>query len=257
MAKKWTRTEYNLKYTELKQLYVKENKSLFQIATILGLKQTTVYDRLVKFSIPITRHLKPNFNNQNNAIAIPKESALLAEFIGCMLGDGHITPTQVTVTLGYKEPYVPYVCWMVEKLFKVIPKSKSSGLKSYHVVYFGSTKIVKWLLDMGLVYNKVNKQVAIPEWCFKNKSYIRATIRGLMDTDGSIYKMGTSAQMSFTNKSVPLLKNTQLMLQLLGFSPSKISANKIYLTKKSDLIKYWKEIGFKNPKHIKRFHQFT
>jgi hypothetical protein len=118
MARRWNTKEEKEKRKELKSLYVKQNKTIGEIAKILHICESTVYDRMIRLGIKSLRHKKPGYNNKRNDITIPnKYSNKLAEFIGIMLGDGHITPTQVTVTLGTKEyEYVIYVAGIMKDL---------------------------------------------------------------------------------------------------------------------------------------------
>ena len=257
MARRWTKKEEREKKEELKLLYIKENKTISEISKILKVGESTVYDRMVRLNVESIRHKKDRFNNKRNDIIIPdKHSDKLAEFIGVLLGDGHITPTQVTVTLGTKEyEYVKYVARLMQSLFGV--NAKILLLKDgNHVVYIGSTEIVNWLLLMGLTHNKVRDQVDIPKWIFSKKSYMRSALRGLWDTDGSVYNLKFGVQLSFTNRSKPLLVSVKKMLLNLNFNPSKVGKEKIYLTKRENLIKFFKEVGFNNPKHKKRFLEF-
>lgn len=258
MARRWTKKEEKEKREELKLLYIKENKSIGEISKILKIGESTVYDRMVRLGVESLRYKKAGFNNKRNDITIPnKYSDKLAEFIGILLGDGHITPTQVTVTLGTKEyEYVKYVAILMKDLFGV--KAKILLLKNeHHVVYIGSMEIVNWLLSMGLTHNKVRDQVDIPKWIFSRKSYMKNALRGLWDTDGSIYSLKFGVQMSFTNKSIPLLISVRKLLLNLNFDPSKVGTEKIYLTKRENLIKFFDEVGFNNLKHKVRFLKFT
>lgn len=176
--------------------------------------------------------------------------------VGILLGDGHLTPTQVIVTLGKKDIYVDYVSSLMENLFEVKPKIALTK-NGHYIVYLGSTRLVRWFLKMGLSFNKVKAQVDIPSWCFGNKKFLINVIRGLIDTDGSVYKLRFGTQISFCNRSRPLLGSARLILARLGFSPSNISGHNVYLTKRADLLKYFHEIGFGNQKHKNRFLEFT
>lgn len=256
MARRWTKQEETEKRKELSQLYEKENKTIGEIAKILKLKESSVYDRLIRLGIPPARYKKTGYNHKRTDISIPKKSENLAEFIGVMLGDGSITPTQVTVTLGKKDKYTEYVERLIRRIFRIQTKTIYTK-KGDAVIYFGSTEVVRWLLNMGLVFNKVKYQVDIPNWIFKKKRYMRKTLRGLIDTDGSVYKLKFGRQISFTNHSIPLLKSVRRICQELNFNPSKITSFKIYLTKQQDIDKYFKEIGFGNKKHIERFKIIT
>ncbi|MEK7521662.1 MAG: LAGLIDADG family homing endonuclease [Patescibacteria group bacterium] len=257
MPARWTLLQETQKRIELVELYVDENLSIGQIGKKLGLNYTSVYDRLVRLKVPVQRSKKLGYNNVRQDILIPKESVDLAEFVGIMLGDGHLSPTQVTVTLGNKEGmYVEYVTQLINKLFGVRPKWLFSQ-EGYCTVYLGSTKLVRWFLRMGLVSNKVRSQVDIPRWVFKDEQYLRASIRGLFDTDGSIYRLKNgSIQINLRNFSLKLLNSAREILIQLGFHPSEMTVGSIYLTRKQDICKFITEIGFNNPKHMVRYGEF-
>lgn len=243
----------------MKNLYVKENKTISEIAKLLNISQSTVYDRMVRLKIPSQPSNKLHYKNKQHYVKIPKYySNDLAEFIGIMLGDGYISYFQVVVTLGNKEDkYVKYVAELVNRVFKT--KSKvtiKNGI--YKTVYVGSTELVKWLEKMGLVQNKVNSQVDVPNWIWKKDGYMKNALRGLIDTDGSIYKLKFGIQISFCNNSQPLLSSARSMLIKLGFHPSQICNYKqFYLTRQQDLRKFFREIGFNNSKHYERFIDFS
>lgn len=257
MPVRWTKAEEKAKKKELLKFYCKDNKTIGEIAARLGMGESSVYNRLLRLDIKPTPFKKKKYRNNNFNIIIPKiYSPQLAEFIGILLGDGHLTPTQITVTLGNKEKvYVEYICDLMEGLFNVRPKS-SITKDGYSIIYLGSTKVVRWLLGMGLSFNKVASQVAVPSWCFKNKVYLRSLVRGLIDTDGSVYRLKFGAQISFCNRSAPLLNSARQALIELGFAPSRVSGYNIYLTRKDDLLGYYQKIGFSNPKNRDRFEEF-
>lgn len=258
MARRWTKAEERSKYKELNKLYVEENKSIREVAKILDLGESTVYDRLLRLSIKPIRSKKLLFNNKRNDFIIPSTySESLAETIGVLLGDGHITPTQVTVTLGNKEEeYVYYVAGLLKEIFSINPKIIKTK-KGYFVIYFGSTDIVRWLLSMGLVFNKVRSQVGAPSWIFFKKEYMKGFLRGFFDTDGSIYKLKFGLQISLTNRSIPLLKSLRRCLVLLDYSPSKISQFHVYLTRRNDISRFFEGICPANIKHKNRFKTFS
>lgn len=114
MPRRWNKIEEKVKREELAELYVKENKTIEEIAKELKLGQTTVYERLVRMGVKVARHRKEGFNNIRK-VRLPKHSVKLAELFGILLGDGNLKPTQVTVTLGTKEDqYAEYVAKTIE-----------------------------------------------------------------------------------------------------------------------------------------------
>lgn len=258
MARRWTKKEENEKRKELKNLYVKENKTISEIGDILHIGQATVYDRLLRLNIPSQPSKKLHYKNKQYNAKIPKRySNDLAEFVGIMLGDGHVSHFQVTVTLGTKEyEYVEYVSNLMNKVFKAHSKI-STRRCGYKTVYVSSVEAVEWLKIMGLVHDKVKNQVDVPEWIFKRNCFIQNALRGLIDTDGSIYKLKFGIQISFCNHSKPLLSAVRNMFIKLGYHPSKISGYNLYLTKRQEILRFGKEIGFHNSKHQRRFLEFV
>jgi DNA-binding transcriptional regulator WhiA len=258
MARRWTLLEEEERRQELKRLYVYENKTISEIGVKLGLSSGSVYDRLKRLGIVTIRHTKPRYNNQRTDIVVPRYYTNdLAELVGILLGDGHLTKTQVTVTLGSKEEeYAFYVANLLEQVFGA--KGRIMLTKQGHrVVYAGSTTAVRWLFTMGLISHKVRGQVDVPAWILTKQSFMRAALRGLWDTDGSVYKLRYGVQLSFTNRSLPLLESTRKMLLVLGFHPSAITGFRFYLTRREDLHTFYREVGFKNPKHGKRYLKFV
>lgn len=256
MARRWTKKEERFYKNQLQKLYVVENKTIGQIAVRLNIAEASVFDRLQRLNIKTIPEKKLKYRNQRNDVLLPKRSAKLAEFLGIMLGDGHVAHFQTFVTLGTKElHYVRYVQALMQSLFEV--KATISLKKSGHrEVYIGSTLITKWLKKQGLVSNKVRAQVGVPKWIMTKKNYMRSFARGFFDTDGSVYNLRYGIQISITNKSAPLLIALQDMLRKLGYRVSETSAYRIYITKQEDVERFFKDIAPANAKHRRRFNKF-
>lgn len=127
-----------------------------------------------------------------------------------------------------------------------------------------SLKLVEFFSEMKLFPgNKIKNQSTIPEWIWKDKSYLSACIRGLYDTDGSVYELLPHwpglFQIYFSNRNLTLLKDVRKALIKLEIKVSEISNLKegstprIYITKKDQIKKFYKTIGFKNQRHIRKF----
>lgn len=256
MPARWSKEVELIKFQELQDLYITQNKTIGEIGKILNLAEATVYDRLLRLNIKPDRSKKKN--SHSSPATIPYiHTKSLAEFFGVMLGDGHLTTYQVAVTLGNKElDYVNYVSNLIKKVFNVSPKI---GIRprGYYVVYFGSTKVVKWLQSNGLVFNKVRDQVKAPDWIFKKHFLMEGFLKGFFDTDGSVYRVRFGVQLSFSNKSLRLLKDVFNSLTLLDYHPSKISRSQVYLTKRKYVLKFFKHISPANIKHRQRFEEFV
>jgi len=258
MAQRWTPAEERQKYAELERLYVRDNKTIFDIAKVLHIAPQTVFQRLQRLGITTTPSLKVSYAARRRGdIVIPDiKTEKLAEFFGIMFGDGHLAPYQVMVTLGTKEIlYVQYVSRLLRYLFGVTPKI---GIRrnGYRDVYIGSVDLVEWLKGEGLVHNKVALQVCLPNWLFTKKEFLIGFLRGFFDTDGSIYKLRFGVQLSFTNRSLPLLAGIQRAFRSLGYSPSKSSLFRVYLTRRQEIVKFFKEVQPANQKHRVRYKAF-
>lgn len=263
MAKRWTKRQEKIARKQLEYLYITKNLSIKDISLILNLSQSGVFTRLKRLKILTIPEKKIHYLNKRVDIIIPQiYSSELAEFFGIMLGDGHISRFQVIVSLGTKEEvYAKYVSKIMKGLFGGVPKismrKSDYKQKKYRDVYLGSIEIVSWLKKEGLVNNKVQSQVDVPKWIMKKKSFMMAFLRGFFDTDGSIYKLRYGIQVSFTNRSKPILISLQSMLRVLEYSPSAVSIHKIYITKREDVERFFREIKPKNIKHQERFEKFN
>ncbi len=168
------------------------------------------------------------------------------------------TSSPFIVNIKTDAPYVTYLQSLLESLFTFRPRvSQIRGVCVY--LYITSLHLMKELRTIGLYSpNKVRDQVSIPYWIFKSTEYQRRFVRGFFDTDGSIYQLKwfNAAQMSFKNRSFPLLEGTRDILLSLGYRASRISNYSIYLTRQQDIRRYIEEIGFGNDKHRLRARLF-
>ncbi len=261
MPAPWTVEQKEKFRADLTRLYVARNLTITQVGAELGLAESTIHHRLLKLGIPVSRHLKAGYNNTSRKVVIPNSyTSEVAELFGILFGDGHIAPTQVTVTLGIKEPeYVNHVAVLIENIFhtkpaiftrKIIPRDSK-----YRTVYFGSVAAVRWLLKEGLVHNKVRVQVDVPKWIFRKKVFMESFLRGFFDTDGSVYRLRFGVQISLTNRSMPLLYSLHRLLRRLEYNPSRVSGYHIYITRRDDVLRFFREIKPSNQKHTWRFQK--
>jgi len=259
MPAKWSEGQKQERKVELIRLYVKENKTIFEVGETLGIAYQTVFGQLKKLNIRTCPRKKPGYLlTPRKDIVIPRKRSIgLAEFFGIMHGDGNLSHYQCQVTLGTKEAsYVRYVQKIMKSLFRVNAKICIRAGGKYQIIYIGSTELTDWLQKEGLVFNKVASQVDVPRWILNNKSYMKAWLKGFFDTDGSIYKLRWGTQIEFTNHSAPLLHSARKMLLCLNYSPSKVSGSKVYITKKDQVKRFFREIKPANSKHVKRYNSF-
>lgn len=156
----------------------------------------------------------------------PKKSDLLAEFIGIMLGDGNININQAKVSLNSKtdKEYARFVVKTIVELFRIEPSIRYCEKNTTEILIY-SRNIVDFLVKCGLkIGNKVTNQVDAPLWVYDSINFIKGCLRGLIDTDGSIYFHTHRTKgikyvnigLCFTNHSIPLLNAVEHMLSILN-----------------------------------------
>jgi len=204
--------------------------------------------------------------SQRRPIIIPRESPELSEFVGIMLGDGDISENQISVSVSLNDEveYANFISNLIYTLFGLRPSIhyyKSSGICRIRV---SSLNLIEYLLSIGLQHGKkTTQQCNIPSWIIDSKELKAAFVRGLMDTEGSFYsykhvihgRTYENSALCFTNYSNSLLHLVFNILKDLGFNP-RIAKNKIYLHKRKEIDRYFKEIGSNNPKHSQKYKNY-
>jgi DNA-binding transcriptional regulator WhiA len=123
--------------------------------------------------------------------------------------------------------------------------------------------VTKFLLSLGLPLGTKN-DVHVPEWIKNDDENSKAFLRGLMDTDGSVFfsnsKKHTGMTFDIGLTSQRLINDVYQMLLSLEFHPYMLkpykkkkenekTLYKVRIKRKADLEKWINEIGFSNPKH--------
>jgi len=218
---------------------------------------------------------KGGINSLGSTIRLPniKFDEKLAEFIGAVLGDGNINLWKQGKKIGVyhiriagdlekeKDYHANYLRQLGRDIFNL--EARELLRKQERFLDFYSKELVYLFISMGLnPGNKISNQSTIPKWVWKDEKSLRACVRGLIDTDGSIFRMSKRdfnlIRINFTNHNRTLLIDTREALIHLGFHPSKIINNRqFYLSRQKEIGKYLKEIGFSNKKHIDRAKIFS
>jgi len=194
----------------------------------------------------------------------PTKNRYLAEFIGIMLGDGGITPSQIQITLNSKNEveYVEFVKNLIKKLFKL-----NSGIYKFKTnnavrIQISSRELVDYLLGLGLNQGKGQKPRDIPQWIFENLKYQKACLRGIFDTEGCVYthtyrvnrRVYSYKKLCFRNRSQQLLESIAKILVNLNFKPKITNGQSVSLYDSNETKRYFREIGTHNSKNLGRFN---
>lgn len=210
------------------------------------------------------RRENPEFYRQKGCIipnyfTEPNKSAQLAEFVGVVLGDGCITPSQVQITLNSvaDKHYISYVNQLVIKLFHYSPGIHQRKKSRAKVLTITGVNYVKMLGKLGLSPgDKVKKQVKVPDWVVCNRSFSIMCLRGLMDTDGGIFmhsymvgkKRYTYLKLQFSNRSDRLRHFVFTVLTDLKLNPKHAGNKHVWLYSENEVIQYLDLVGSSNPR---------
>lgn len=198
------------------------------------------------------------------SIKTPKPSVELAEFFGAMMGDGGISQYQAKITLHHIDDlaYCKYLVRQIEKLFGVRPSVYHTPKDSVNDIVISRRELVQYLHKKGLpIGNKVKQQFDIPVWIKRNPTFATACIRGLIDTDGTVFthkyrvngKQYAYKKMAFCSRSRPLQLSAAAIIASIGIR-ARLSRYEVRIDSKDDVKKYFSIVGSSNPKHLERYH---
>lgn len=181
-----------------------------------------------------------------------------------MLGDGGLSTYQATVTLHSIDDaeYAEYISNLIKKLFKINPSMRPAKKAKAVNVVISRINVVSFLTRCGLpVGDKIRYGIDMPSWIAKNPRYRKACMRGLFDTDGSVFthhyfskgKEYRYKKLSFTSASPKLLASAHETLRLYGMRPRIGSNRDVRLDSINDVQTFFSIIGSSNSKHWKRY----
>lgn len=155
-----------------------------------------------------------------------------------------------------EKDYVEYVKELLRDIFQIEPNifidKRNNGIS----LRLNKKSIIEALINLGLkTGNKKLNQVSVPAWIKKNKKYVIACLRGLFDTDGSIFLIGDAIKINFVNSSYHLVSDFLEMCQKIEVKTSNIHTTIRKTKKGKKVIGYDVQIGAKN--QIKKFLDIT
>jgi hypothetical protein len=210
-----------------------------------------------------------SISDRTRNIKLPnKESQELAEFVGVLLGDGYMYNGTTKYIIGIvgdpirDKEYYFYLQSLIKSLFnlKIAPKKIGRGLR----LIFQSKAIFKLLEKYFISYygKEKSENTRLPSLFDNDWNLLKCTIRGLIDTDGSIFschKPGIKnyPSIEITTSSFILANQLKNKLDSHGFrvaniwsyksKKSKRISYKVPLNGKNNLTLWIRDIGFSNP----------
>lgn len=188
-------------------------------------------------------------------VAFPKQCNEFAEFLGIYFGDGSISdrPPVITISLSHSKEreYAFFIKKLIEKLFKVKAGIvRIEGTDNIHVRIYR--------VDLVRFFERnIERNSGFPKWIKENPGYIISCLRGMMDSEGSIYRVERGKRrirIELKIFNLKLLEDVYRALESFGFHPRIYrTRNKVILARQEEVDRYLREIGFHNSKHIKRY----
>ena len=180
-----------------------------------------------------------------------KLSVQLAYITGIALGDGNLsrpngraTRLRVSCDNKYSQPITEIknaltIVFPTNKVATVI--RKGSNCTDVSVYSNQLNTIIPWAVGAG---TKIEQSAHVPKWILDDPEFSKACLKGLLQTDGSIYFDRKYIMVNFTNLIKPLIDDVYKMIETLEFKP------KLYqTTQKNGNIKYVVSVS----KNVQRF----
>lgn len=148
----------------------------------------------------------------------------LAYIIGVSLGEGNLSNPNgraVRPRITCDNNYPAIKTKIAKSLKNIFPENKVGFINksSYSDISIYSNKLPKLL---GWDWNngpKEGQNIKIPDWIKRNTTYTKECLRGLLQTDGSIYKDRGYPMVNFINNSESLSKDVWQLICKLGYEP--------------------------------------
>ena len=163
-------------------------------------------------------------------LPISDDKNLRAYIIGLAIGDGNLSRVNRTTRLRIScdDKYPTLRKRIVKSLKLLLPNNKIGTVKNQKNcmdVYVYSNhleNLLGWKADNG---SKFSQNVTTPKWIKENDEYKVAYIRGLIETDGSIYKDRGYSMVMYTTIIRDLALETQELIKSLGFDAKLYEIN--------------------------------
>lgn len=196
----------------------------------------------------------------------PEHSARLAELAGIILGDGGISPYQITITLSKEEQaYAKYVQTLSKDLFGIPVSLHNRASHGACDVRISSRECVLFFMkECGFsIGSKIKSDARIPEWIMANQEYRKACLRGALDTDGCIFlethssykdRKYSYARLNITIYIPGLVEQLYDILSSLDLHPRIRRGGKaVQLENLNEICKYMEVVGSSNPQRHRQF----
>ena len=174
----------------------------------------TTQNRVRATSCGFKSHLRHLYNIKNKKA--------IAYIIGVSLGDGNLSnpngrAVRLRITCDKKYPLlVESITKNLKLVFPINKISITDRVNALDICIYSNDleKVLGWKAKGG---SKIIQKVSVPLWIKQNKIYQKECLRGLFQTDGSIYFDRGYKMVNFTSVCYTLIKDVRDMLDNIGF----------------------------------------
>ncbi len=210
---------------------------------------------------------------------------ILAEDLGIQLGDGSVqintyedyrTDDFIVSCAGHKKedrPYIKEVVLNIKKyLYDVNIKTRVNVGAGTFMLEIFSKRLVKFYEKLGLPIGK-KEELSVPRAVYKDDDFLKAFLRGLADTDGSLmFKRKYKDRhyypvLKISNSCREFILEISKILDDFGISnythlgesyldrrtDKTYTKHNLYLNGSKRVKKWMEEISFNNPKHLTKY----
>lgn len=172
----------------------------------------------------------------------------LAELIGVVLGDGHLSKfprtEELSIFSNSNNPgFVKRYSNLIGKIFSKEPAIGKHGSGCIRIRVY-QKKIADRL---GVPYSpRAKKKIVIPDWILANNEYIVRYLRGLYEAEGChcVHEKTSTYKVFFSNHNTSMLKNVFKLVKKLGFHPHE-SKYQVQILRKEEVFRFLDLIQFR------------
>jgi len=151
-----------------------------------------------------------------------RDKNLQAYVIGLALGDGNLSkfPRTIRLRITCDDKYPNLMNRIEDALQQLLPENKVSRLKRPRNCTDISCYSSRWEELLGWTAtggSKIRQDIRVPQWVKNDTEHIRYCLRGLFETDGSVYMDRKYLMANFVSATRELAYDVIEMTILLGF----------------------------------------
>ena len=210
----------------------------------------------------------------------------LAEFVGAFIGDGCMSRYYVQKEKRWRTAVLLTGHWnkdssyYIEEIKPVLEMNLGVSVRVYHRkdddtvrCFVNGRKTIDFLRNLGFSFGEKSSKVTIPETIFSNPSLNLSCLRGIFNTDGSVYRRYSKQYknhhrfysqykvIQFSSKSKKLLEQIKKVLISFNINSNAITPNRdsysLRINSQQEIDKFVHLIKFNHKYHISRLEKIN